>query len=44
MDFDDLLKKAMRLLRAKKKLASMVQVENESQEVEDLMEKCNQRT
>ncbi len=44
MDFDDLLKKAMRLLGAKKKLASMVQVEKESQGVEDLVEKCNHRT
>ena len=44
MDFDDLLKKAMGLLGAKKKLASMVQVEKESQRIEDLVEKCNQRT
>ena len=44
MDFEDLLKKAMGLLGAKKKLASMVQVEKESQGVEDLVEKCNQRT
>ena len=44
MDFEDLLKKAMGLLGAKKKLASMVQVEKESQGVEDLVEKCNQGT
>ncbi len=43
MDFDDLLKKAMGLLGAKKKLASMVQVEKKSQGVEDLVEKCNHR-
>ncbi len=30
MDFDDLLKKAIGLLGAKKKLASMIQVEKES--------------
>ncbi len=44
IDFDDLLKKVMGLLGAKKKLASMVQVEKESQGIEDLVEKCNQRT
>ena len=44
MDFDDLHKKAMGLLGAKKKLASMVQVEKESQEVENFIEKCNHRT
>ena len=44
MNFDDLFKKAMGLLGAKKKLASMVQVEKESQGVEDLVEKCNHRT
>ncbi len=43
-DFDDLLKKAMRLLGAKKKLARIVQVEKNSQEVEDLVEKCNYKT
>lgn len=31
MDFDDLLKKPMRLLRVKKKLASLAQVEKKSQ-------------
>ncbi len=44
MDFDDLLKKAMRLLGAKKKLASIVQVEKKSQEVEDLVKKCDYKT
>ena len=44
MDFEDLLKKVIGLLEAKKKLASMVQVEKKSQGVEDLIEKCNQRT
>ncbi len=44
MDFDDLLKKAMALLGAKKKLASLVQVEKKSQEVEDLVEKCDYKT
>lgn len=44
MDFDDLLKKAMKLLGAKKKLASVVQVEKKGQRVEDLIEKCNYKT
>lgn len=44
MDFDDLLKKAMGLLGAKEKLASLVQVEKESQGVEDLVEKCDYKT
>lgn len=44
MDFDDLLKKAIGLLRAKKKLASLVQVEKGSQKVEDLVEKYNCKT
>ena len=34
----------MGLLRAKKKLASIVQVEKEGQEVEDLVEKCDYKT
>lgn len=41
MDFDDLLKKAMGLLGAKKKLASLVQVEKAGQEVENLVGKCD---
>ena len=44
IDFDHLLKKAMALLGAKKKLASLVQVEKRSQEVEDLVEKCDYKT
>ena len=44
MEFDDLLKKAMGLLGAKKKLASLVHVEKEGQEVEDLVEKCDYKT
>ena len=44
MDFDDLLKKAMKLSAAKKKLASMVQIEKKSQEIEDFVEKCNHKT
>lgn len=41
--FDDLLKKAMRLLGAKKKLGSMIQVEKKSYGIENLVEKCNHR-
>lgn len=44
MDFDDLLKKAMRLLRIKKKLASLAQVEKESQGIEDLVGKSDLNT
>ena len=44
MDFDDSLKKAIGLLGAKKKLASIVQVEKERQGVENLVEKCNYKT
>lgn len=44
IDFDNLLKKTMRLLGAKKKLANMVQVEKNSQGVEDLVKKCNYKT
>ena len=36
-----MLKKNMRLLGAKKKLANIVQVEKEEQEVENLVKKCN---
>lgn len=41
IDFENLLKKAMRLLGAKKKLASMVQIKIKSQGIKDFMEKCN---
>lgn len=44
MDFDDLLKKAMGLLGAKKKLSSLGQVEKADQEVENLVEKCDYKT
>ena len=44
MDFDDLLKRDMGLLGAKKKLANLVQVEKKSQKVEDLIEKCDYKT
>ncbi len=44
IDFDDLSKKTIGLLKAKKKLASLVQVEKKSQEVEDLVEKCDYKT
>ena len=44
MEFDDLLKKAMGVLGVKKKLASLVHVEKEGQEVEDLVEKCDYKT
>lgn len=44
MDFNNLFKKAMGLLGAKKNLASLVQVKKESQEIEDLIEKCDYKT
>lgn len=44
MEFDDLLKKAMGLLGAKKKLTSLVYVEKEGQKVETLVEKCDYKT
>lgn len=44
MSFENLLKKAMRLLMSKKKSASLVQVEKESQRVEDLIKKCDYKT
>ena len=43
INFENLLKKTMGLLGAKKKLASIIQVEKKSQGVEDLIEKYNQR-
>ena len=44
MDFDNLFKKAIRLLGVKKKFANIVQVEKEGQAVENLIEKCNYKT
>ena len=44
MGFDNLLMKAMGLLEAKEKLASLVQVEKSIQEIEDLVEKCDYKT
>ena len=44
MDLDDLLKKAIGLLMAKKKLANLVHVEKESQGVEDLIIKCDYKS
>lgn len=41
MNFDDLLKKAIRHLEAKKKLASLIHVKKKNQEVEDLVQKCH---
>lgn len=41
MDFEDLLKKAMELLMAKKILVSLIQVKKKIQGVEDLVVKCN---
>lgn len=34
----------MRLLKAKKKLASMIQVKKKSQRAEDFIKKCNHKT
>lgn len=44
MEFDDLLKKAIELLEAKKKLASLIYIEKKGQEVENLVETCNNKT
>lgn len=41
---DDLFKKVIGLLKVKKKLTSIVQIEKKSQGVEDLIEKCNHKT
>lgn len=41
MDFKNLLKKSIRLLRAKIKLVNMVKVEKKSQGIEDFVKKCN---
>lgn len=40
IDFEDWLKKTLGLFGAKKKSASLVQVEQKKKEVEDLVEKC----
>lgn len=44
INFKNLLKKTMGLLKTKKKLASMVLVEEKSQGGENLVKKYNQRT
>lgn len=44
MDFEDLLKKAMRFLMAKKKLVSLVHVKKESQGAEDLVVKSDYKS
>lgn len=44
MGFENLLKKVIGLLEAKINLASIVEVEKESHEVEDLVEKFNYKT
>lgn len=44
IEFDDLLKKVMRLLEAKKKLASLVYIEKKGQKVENLIETYNNKT
>lgn len=44
MNFEDLLKKVIDLLVAKKKLACLVQVEKKDQKVEHLVEKCDSKT
>lgn len=41
INFDDLLKKIIEPLKAKKKLVNIVQVEKENQEVENLVKKYN---
>lgn len=44
MNFDDLLKKAIGLLEAKKKLVNIVRVEKKRKRVEDLIEKYDYKT
>lgn len=44
IDFEDLLKKTMGLMIAKKKLASLIEVEKKSQKVENFVKKYDYKT
>ena len=44
MDFADLLKKALGLLRAKKKLVNLVWTDKKSNWIKDLVDKCKKKT
>ena len=44
MDFVDLLKKALGLLGAKKKLVDLVRIDKKSDRIENLVEKCKTKT
>ncbi|MCJ1348653.1 hypothetical protein MMC31_006886, partial [Peltigera leucophlebia] len=44
MDFADLLKKALGLLGAKKKLVDLVRTDKKSNRIEDLVDKCEKKT
>ena len=44
MDFADLLKKALGLLGAKKKLVDLVRTDKKSDRIEDLVDKCEKKT
>lgn len=44
INFADLLKKALKLLRAKKKLVDLVQTDEKSNRIEDLIDKCEKKT
>lgn len=44
IEFNDLLKKVIGLLEAKKKLSSLVNIKKEGQEIENFIEKFNYKT
>lgn len=44
MDFADLLKKALGLLGAKKKLVDLVRMDKKNDRIEDLVDKCEKKT
>lgn len=44
MDFANLLKKALELLEAKKKLIDLVQRDKKSNRIEELINKCEKKT
>lgn len=44
MDFTDLLKKALGLLGAKKKLVDLVRTDKKNGRIEDLVDKCENKT
>lgn len=44
MDFDNLLKKALELLKAKKKFRNLVWTNKKSGRIENLVDKCEKKT